>query len=285
VRYATPVPSAQVKSAVLLAGLNAPGDTVVIEREATRDHSERMLAGFGAQITTEDTAEGHVITLTGQPELQAQSIVVPRDPSSAAFPVCAALITPGSDVLVPNIGLNPTRAGLYTTLREMGADLVYENLREEGGEPVADLRARFSPDLKGIEVDPARAASMIDEYPVLSVVASFAEGKTYMPGVKELRVKESDRIDAMAKGLRLNGVDVDEGEDWWTVHGLGHGNVPGGATVVTELDHRIAMSFMVMGFASNAPVSLDDGQPIATSFPIFEPLMAALGAQIDRSDT
>ena len=285
VRYATPVPSAQVKSAVLLAGLNAPGDTVVIEREATRDHSERMLAGFGAQITTEDTAEGHVITLTGQPELQAQSIVVPRDPSSAAFPVCAALITPGSDVLVPNIGLNPTRAGLYTTLREMGADLVYENLREEGGEPVADLRARFSPDLKGIEVDPARAASMIDEYPVLSVVASFAEGKTYMPGVKELRVKESDRIDAMAKGLRLNGVDVDEGEDWWTVHGLGHGNVPGGATVVTELDHRIAMSFMVMGFASNAPVSLDDGQPIATSFPIFESLMAALGAQIDRSDT
>ena len=285
VRYATPVPSAQVKSAVLLAGLNAPGDTVVIEREATRDHSERMLAGFGAQITTEDTPEGHVITLTGQPELQAQSIVVPRDPSSAAFPVCAALITPGSDVLVPNIGLNPTRAGLYTTLREMGADLVYENLREEGGEPVADLRARFSPDLKGIEVDPARAASMIDEYPVLSVVASFAEGKTYMPGVKELRVKESDRIDAMAKGLRLNGVDVDEGEDWWTVHGLGHGNVPGGATVVTELDHRIAMSFMVMGFASNAPVSLDDGQPIATSFPIFESLMAALGAQIDRSDT
>lgn len=285
VRYATPVPSAQVKSAVLLAGLNAPGDTVVIEREATRDHSERMLAGFGAQIATEDTAEGHVITLTGQPELQAQSIVVPRDPSSAAFPVCAALITPGSDVLVPNIGLNPTRAGLYTTLREMGADLVYENLREEGGEPVADLRARFSPDLKGIEVDPARAASMIDEYPVLSVVASFAEGKTYMPGVKELRVKESDRIDAMAKGLRLNGVDVDEGEDWWTVHGLGHGNVPGGATVVTELDHRIAMSFMVMGFASNAPVSLDDGQPIATSFPIFESLMAALGAQIDRSDT
>ncbi|MGB1034697.1 MAG: 3-phosphoshikimate 1-carboxyvinyltransferase [Primorskyibacter sp.] len=282
VRYVTPMPSAQVKSAVLLAGLNAPGETVVIEREATRDHSERMLAGFGAQISTEDTPEGHVITLTGQPELRPQTITVPRDPSSAAFPVCAAIITEGSDVLVPNIGLNPTRAGLFTTLREMGADLSYENMRKEGGEPVADLRARFSPDLRGIEVDPDRAASMIDEYPVLSVVAAFAQGKTHMPGVKELRVKESDRIDAMAKGLRLNGVTVDEGPDWWTVHGLGHGGVPGGATVVTELDHRIAMSFMVMGMAATKGVSLDDGQPIATSFPIFEPLMTGLGARIER---
>jgi len=282
VRYATPVPSAQVKSAVLLAGLNAPGETVVIEREATRDHSERMLAGFGASITTEQTNEGRVITLQGRPDLKPQTIVVPRDPSSAAFPVCAALITEGSDVLVPNIGLNPTRAGLFTTLREMGADLDYENLREEGGEPVADLRARFSPDLKGIEVPACRAASMIDEYPVLSVVASFAEGKTHMPGVKELRVKESDRIDAMATGLRLNGVTVDDGEDWWTVHGLGHGNVPGGATVGTRLDHRIAMSFAVLGFGANAAVSLDDGSPIATSFPIFEPLMTGLGARIER---
>jgi len=282
VRYATPVPSAQVKSAVLLAGLNAPGETVVIEREATRDHSERMLAGFGASITTEQTNEGRVITLQGRPDLKPQTIVVPRDPSSAAFPVCAALITEGSDVLVPNIGLNPTRAGLFTTLREMGADLDYENLREEGGEPVADLRARFSPDLKGIEVPACRAASMIDEYPVLSVVASFAEGKTHMPGVKELRVKESDRIDAMATGLRLNGVTVDDGEDWWTVHGLGHGNVPGGATVGTRLDHRIAMSFAVLGFSANAAVSLDDGSPIATSFPIFEPLMTGLGARIER---
>ena len=281
-RYTVPVPSAQVKSAVLFAGLNAPGETVVIEAEATRDHTERMMAGFGAEIRTEETDEGRVITLTGQPELKPQHIVVPRDPSSAAFPVCAALIVPGSDVLVPNIGLNPTRAGLFTTLREMGADLEYENMREEGGEPVADLRAKFSPDLKGIEVPAERAASMIDEYPVLSVVASFASGQTHMPGVKELRVKESDRIDAMATGLRAAGVTVDEGPDWWTVTGLGHGNVPGGATAESHLDHRIAMSFLVMGMATTAPMSVDDGGPIATSFPIFEPLMAALGAQVRR---
>ena len=284
VRYEVPMPSAQVKSAVLLAGLNVPGKTVVIEKEATRDHTERMLQGFGAELTVEETEEGRVITLTGQPELKAQNIVVPRDPSSAAFPVCAAIITPGSDVLVPNIGLNPTRAGLFTTLKEMGADLTYENEREEGGEPVADLRAKFSPDLKGIEVDPARAASMIDEYPVLSVVASFAEGDTVMKGVKELRVKESDRIDAMAKGLRLNGVEVDDGEDWWVVKGLGHGNVPGGGTCASELDHRIAMSFMVMGMATQKPVSVDDGSPIATSFPIFESLMGGLGAQLVRDN-
>ena len=282
VRYVVPVPSAQVKSAVLFAGLNAPGKTVVIEKEATRDHTERMLAGFGAEITIEETDEGRVITLTGQPELKPQTIAVPRDPSSAAFPVCAAIIVPGSDVLVPGIGLNPTRAGLFTTLREMGADLTYENEREEGGEPVADLRARFSPDLHGIEVPVERAASMIDEYPVLSVVASFASGKTHMPGVKELRVKESDRIDAMATGLRANGVDVDEGPDWWSVHGLGHGNVKGGATCVSHLDHRIAMSFMIMGMAASNPVSLDDGGPIATSFPIFERLMGGLGADIRR---
>ena len=281
-RYTVPVPSAQVKSAVLFAGLNAPGETVVIEAEATRDHTERMMAGFGAEIRTEETDEGRVITLTGQPELKPQHIVVPRDPSSAAFPVCAALIVPGSDVLVPNIGLNPTRAGLFTTLREMGADLEYENMREEGGEPVADLRAKFSPDLKGIEVPAERAASMIDEYPVLSVVASFASGQTHMPGVKELRVKESDRIDAMATGLRAAGVTVDEGPDWWTVTGLGHGNVPGGATAESHLDHRIAMSFLVMGMATTAPMSVDDGGPIATSFPIFEPLMAALGARVRR---
>ncbi|MCL4170985.1 UNVERIFIED_CONTAM: hypothetical protein GTU68_036846, partial [Idotea baltica] len=213
VRYTTPMPSAQVKSAVLLAGLNAPGETVVIEKEATRDHSERMLAGFGAQISTEVTPEGRVITLTGQPELTGQTIAVPRDPSSAAFPVAAALIVEGSDILVPNIGLNPTRAGLFTTLREMGADLVYENERLEGGEPVADLRVKFTDMLKGIEVPPERAPSMIDEYPILSVVASFAEGKTVMRGVKELRVKESDRIDAMARGLEANGVTIEEDED------------------------------------------------------------------------
>lgn len=282
VRYAVPVPSAQVKSAVLLAGLNAPGQTVVIEKEATRDHTERMLTGFGAELTVEETGEGRVITLTGQPELKPQVIAVPRDPSSAAFPVCAALIVPGSDVLVPGIGLNPTRAGLYETLRDMGADLTYENLREEGGEPVADLRARFSPDLCGIDVPPERAASMIDEYPILSVVAANAAGRTMMAGVKELRVKESDRIDAMARGLRACGVTVEEGEDWWAVDGLGAGGVPGGATCESFLDHRIAMSFMIAGMAAKAPVSVDDGSPIATSFPIFEPLMAALGARIER---
>ncbi|MEO9518022.1 MAG: 3-phosphoshikimate 1-carboxyvinyltransferase [Paracoccaceae bacterium] len=282
VNYTVPVPSAQVKSAVLFAGLNAPGQTVVIEKEATRDHTERMFLGFGAEITTEETNEGRVITLTGQPELKPQHIDVPRDPSSAAFPVCAALIVPGSDVLVPNIGLNPTRAGLYFTLRDMGADLTFENEREEGGEPVADLRARFSPDLVGIEVPAHRAASMIDEYPVLSVVAAFAKGETHMPGVKELRVKESDRIAAMADGLRAAGVTVDDGPDWWTVQGLGHGNVRGGMTAATHLDHRIAMSFLVMGMASQQPVTLDDGGPIATSFPIFETLMGDMGAHIER---
>ena len=283
VRYTVPMPSAQVKSAVLLAGLNAPGRTVVIEKEATRDHTERMLAGFGAEIGVEETAEGRVITLTGQPELKPQVIQVPRDPSSAAFPVCAALIVEGSDVLVPNIGLNPTRAGLFTTLREMGADLTYENEREEGGEPVADLRARFSPDMKGISVPPERAASMIDEYPILSVVAAFAVGATEMRGVKELRVKESDRIDAMARGLETNGVRVEEGPDWWIVHGSGPGGVPGGGTAATHLDHRIAMSFLCLGMAAKKPVHIDDGGPVATSFPVFEPLMAGLGAGIERT--
>ncbi len=281
--YSVPVPSAQVKSAVLLAGLNAPGQTVVIEREATRDHTERMLVGFGAEVTVEQTDQGRVITLTGQPELKPQTIAVPRDPSSAAFPVCAALIVPGSDVLVPGIGLNPTRAGLFTTLREMGADLTYENERTEGGEPVADLRARFSPDMKGINVPPERAASMIDEYPVLSVVAAHATGITMMTGVRELRVKESDRIAAMADGLRACGISVEDGEDWWSVTGMGPKSVPGGATCVSHLDHRIAMSFMVLGMGAQNPVSVDDGSPIATSFPIFEPLMGGLGANLSRT--
>ena len=282
VRYATPVPSAQVKSAVLLAGLNAPGQTIVIEAEATRDHTERMLAGFGAEITTDITPEGRVITLTGQPELKPQTIAVPCDPSSAAFPVCAALIVPGSDVVVPGIGLNPTRAGLFETLREMGADLTYENLRDEGGEPVADLRARYSPDMHGIEVPPERAASMIDEYPILSIVAANARGATVMRGVKELRVKESDRIAAMAAGLRAAGVTVEDGPDWWIVHGRGPGGVEGGVTVATHLDHRIAMSFLCAGLASGQPITVDDAGPIATSFPVFEPLMRGLGARLDR---
>lgn len=281
VRYKVPVPSAQVKSAVLLAGLNAPGETVVIEAEPTRDHSERMLKGFGADLHVEDTAEGRVITLVGQPELRAQSVAVPRDPSSAAFPVCAALIVENSDISVPGVSQNLTRNGLYTTLVEMGARIEFGNPREEGGEPVADLRVRFS-DLRGVEVPAERAASMIDEFPVLSVVAAFAEGTTIMRGVKELRVKESDRIDAMARGLEACGVRVEEEEDTLTVHGMGPGGVPGGATCATHIDHRIAMSFLVLGLASQRPVTVDDASPIATSFPAFEGLMAGLGADISR---
>jgi 3-phosphoshikimate 1-carboxyvinyltransferase len=280
VRYALPVASAQVKSAVLLAGLNAPGQTVVIEPVPTRDHTERMLAGFGAGLTLDETPEGRAIVLTGQPELRPQTLCVPRDPSSAAFPVCAALIVPGSAVRVPGIGLNPTRAGLYDTLLEMGADLIFENRRDEGGEPVADLVARFSPGLTGVEVPPERAASMIDEYPVLAVVAACAEGATAMHGIAELRVKESDRIAAMAAGLAACGVAVVETADSLTVQGRGPGGVPGGATVATRLDHRIAMAFLVLGLAARAPVTVDDAAPIATSFPGFAALMAGLGADL-----
>ncbi len=283
VRYEVPVPSAQVKSAVLLAGLNAPGESVVIEREATRDHTERMLAGFGAAISVEHDGGARVITLTGRPELRPQEVAVPRDPSSAAFPVCAALIVEGSEITVPGVSQNPTRNGLYTTLVEMGADIVFENPREEGGEPVADLRVRASA-LKGVEVPPERAASMIDEYPVLAAVAAFAEGLTVMRGVGELRVKESDRIAAMARGLEANGVRVEEGEDWFVVHGTGPGRVPGGGTCATHLDHRIAMSFLCLGLAARKPVRIDDGGAITTSFPVFEPLMAALGASISREN-
>ncbi|MFC3528701.1 3-phosphoshikimate 1-carboxyvinyltransferase [Paracoccus mangrovi] len=279
VRYRTPVASAQIKSAVLLAGLNAPGQTVVIEAEPTRDHTERMLAGFGATITTETTDEGRVITLTGRPELRPQPVAVPRDPSSAAFPVAAALIVPGSEIRVPGVSHNPTRDGLYVTLVEMGADITFENPREEGGEPVADLLVRHSPAMRGVTVPAERAASMIDEFPILSVIAAFAEGTTVMQGVHELRVKESDRIDAMAVGLRANGAKVEDTEDTMTVHGTG--GLSGGATAVSHLDHRIAMSFLVAGLASAQPISVDDGGPIATSFPDFLPLMRGLGARID----
>ena len=282
--YRTLVPSAQVKSAMLLAALNVPGQTTIIEDEATRDHTERMLRGFGADLTVEEDGTSRIIRLTGQPELKPQSIEVPRDPSSAAFPVCAALIAEGSDVLIPNIGLNPTRAGLFTTLREMGADLTFENEREEGGEPVANLRARFSPNMQGIETPPDRAASMIDEFPILSVVAACSTGKTVMQGVKELRVKESDRIDAMARGLEAMGVTVEETEDTFTVHGMGAGGVPGGGIAEARLDHRIAMSFLCLGFAAKKPVSVDDGGPIDTSFPIFEGLMTDLGASVTRDN-
>ncbi len=280
VRYALPVASAQVKSAVLLAGLNAPGETLVIEAEATRDHTERMLRGFGANVRVEDTEEGRVITLTGRPELTGQTVAVPRDPSSAAFPVCAALIVPGSHITVPGVSRNPTRDGLYATLLEMGADIRFENIREEGGEPVADLHVRYSPDLSGVETPPGRAASMIDEFPILSVVAAVSKGKTVMRGVSELRVKESDRIDAMARGLEACGVRVEEDDDTLIVHGMDA--VPGGAVTQSRLDHRIAMSFLVLGMVAQAPISVDDAGPIATSFPVFEPLMTGLGAALSR---
>ena len=284
VKYDVHVPSAQVKSALLLAALNAPGETIITEKETTRDHTERMLSSFGADISVENISNRRSIKLCGHSELNGQNICVPSDPSSAAFPICAAIIVEGSDILVPNITLNETRAGLYKTLIEMGANLSFENEREESGEPVADIRACFSPDMKGVEVPPERAASMIDEYPILSVVAANATGKTIMRGVKELRVKESDRIDVMAKGLRANGVFVDEGEDWWVVKGNGMGSVKGGSICQTFLDHRIAMSFLVLGLSSQNYVEIDDCLPIKTSFPNFIELMLEVGANMEVRD-
>ena len=282
ITYQTPVASAQIKSAILFAGLNSPGTTTVIEKEKTRDHSERMLQGFGADIISEQTSKGNIIKLEGYPELKAQEIMVPRDPSSAAFPICAALITEGSDILVPNIGLNPTRSGLFDTLKDMNANITFENENSQGGEPIADIRAKFSPDMKGIDVPPERAASMIDEYPILSVVAAFAKGKTMMRDVHELRVKESDRIDAMAKGLKSNGLKIEEGEDWWSVDGREIDGVVGGGVCDTFLDHRIAMSFLVMGMASQCKITIDDSSPITTSFPSFENLMVQIGANFQK---
>ena len=281
IQYTVPVPSAQVKSALLLAGLNVPGDTIITETEKTRDHTERMLSSFGAEIKVEDYSNRRLITLSGYSELKGQNVRVPSDPSSAAFPICAAITIEGSEILVPNITLNETRAGLFTTLIEMGANLSFENEREESGEPIADIRACFSPDLQGIEVPPERAASMIDEYPILAVVAANASGETRMRGVRELRVKESDRIDAMAKGLRSNGVSVDEGEDWWIVKGNGAGSVKGGSTCQTFLDHRIAMSFLILGLSSQKYIDIDDCSPINTSFPNFIQLMRELGANLE----
>ncbi|MAI18799.1 MAG: 3-phosphoshikimate 1-carboxyvinyltransferase [Rhodobacteraceae bacterium TMED111] len=284
ITYQTPVASAQIKSSILFAGLNTAGETTIIEKEKTRDHTERMLQGFGAEVETETTSKGHIVRVKGYPELLPQEIKVPRDPSSAAFPVCAALITEGSDVLVPNIGLNPTRSGLFETLREMNANITFENESFQGGEPVADIRAKFSPNMIGIDVPPKRAASMIDEYPILSVVASFAKGKTLMREVSELRVKESDRIDAMAKGLRSNGLLIEEGEDWWSVEGREIDGVKGGGLCETFLDHRIAMSFLILGMASKSSVKIDDSSPITTSFPIFESLMAEIGANFQKAE-
>lgn len=276
--YTLPVPSAQVKSAVLLAGIGTAGETTVVEAEATRDHTERMLRHFGADVTTVVEGGKTRITVKGGTELEGRSVTVPGDPSSAAFLVAAALVVPGSEVTVEGVLVNPTRIGLYTTLQEMGADLTILNAREEGGEPVADIRARFSP-LKGVRVPAARAPSMIDEYPVLAVVAAFAEGATRMEGLAELKVKESDRLAATAAGLAANGVEVEIAGDTLTVHGAG--SVPGGGLVATHLDHRMAMSFLVMGLASEKPVTVDDTAMIATSFPEFRALMEGIGARFE----
>jgi len=280
IQYALPVASAQVKSAVLLAGLNARGETAVTEPADTRDHTERMLRAFGADVAVERDAEGRRVTrLTGQPELIGRDVTVPGDPSSAAFPLVAALLVRGSDVRLPGSGMNPHRTGLITTLREMGADLTIEREREQAGEPVADLVAR-SGILRGVNVPAERAPAMIDEYPILAVAAAFAHGRTVMHGVGELRVKESDRLAGIADGLRACGVTVESGEDWLAV--TGHGEPPpGGATIATQLDHRMAMAFLVLGLAARAPVGVDDAGPIATSFPDFVAAMQGLGADID----
>lgn len=280
IEYRLPVASAQVKSAVLLAGLNTPGITTVIEPVPTRDHSERMLKGFGADLTVEVEADGtRVIRVRGEAELRPQVIDVPGDPSSAAFFLVAALVVPGSEVLVENVGLNPTRAGLVDVLRQMGGNIEDVNPREVGGEPVADLLVKHSP-LKGIEVDPAVVPSMVDEFPALFVAASLAEGRTVTTGLEELRVKESDRITVMAEALASAGARVRETEDGLIIDGTGGEPLPGGANVpvATHLDHRIAMSMAVAGLASRAGVEVDDTRPIATSFPRFEALLDGLSA-------
>jgi 3-phosphoshikimate 1-carboxyvinyltransferase len=281
IRYRPPEPSAQVKSAVLLAGLNAAGVTEVIETEATRDHTERMLRAFGAEAEVEDRDDGRHIRLAGGQRLTGTRVQVPGDPSSAAFPLVAALITPGSAVTVEGVLLNPLRAGLLATLREMGADLVIENQREAGGEPVGDVTARHSA-LRGVEVPASRAPSMIDEYPILAVAAAYAEGPTTMRGIGELRVKESDRIAMMAAGLAACGVGVEEEPEGMIVAGTARANhrVAGGGRVRTHGDHRIAMSCLILGLGADQPVAVDEPGMIATSFPGFGALMAGLGAEI-----
>ncbi|WP_288991053.1 3-phosphoshikimate 1-carboxyvinyltransferase [uncultured Sphingopyxis sp.] len=276
IEYRLPVASAQVKSAILLAGLNTPGITTVIEPVPTRDHSERMLKGFGATLEVEVEPDGtRWISVMGEAELRPQTIVVPGDPSSAAFFIVAALLVPGSDVTIANVGLNPTRAGLVEVLTAMGGDIELLDAREVGGEPVADLRVRHSL-LRGIAVDPAVAPSMIDEYPILFVAAALAEGTTVTTGLDELRVKESDRLSVMAAGLAAIGVRVEESEDGLVIHGTGGDPLPGGATIAGHLDHRICMSFAIAGLVSKAPVTIDDMAPVATSFPNFEALLEGL---------
>ncbi len=275
--YRTPVASAQIKSAVLLAGLAAPGVTTVIETEASRDHTELMLKHFGAEITSQpDGPHGRKIALTGQPELHGAGVVVPADPSSAAFPIVAALIAKGSDIVLSDVMTNPLRTGLFTTLREMGASIEESEVRGDAGEPMAQFRVRASK-LRGVEVPPERAPSMIDEYLVLAVAAAFAEGTTVMRGLQELRVKESDRLEATADMLRVNGVKLEIAGNDLIVEGRGH--VAGGGLVATHMDHRIAMSALVMGLASDKPVKVDDTAFIATSFPDFIPMMRSLGAE------
>ena len=276
--YRLPVASAQVKSAILLAGLNTPGITRVVEPVPTRDHSERMLRGFGADLNVEVEPDGtRIITLVGEAELKPQNIVVPGDPSSAAFPMVAALLVPGSQVTIANVGLNATRAGLIDLLREMGGDIAVINAREVGGEPVGDLVVTASA-LHGVEPDPARAPAMIDEYPVAFIAAALAQGRSVFRGLEELRVKESDRIATMAAGLRAIGVMVEELEDGIIIEGSGGAQLAGGGPIATRLDHRIAMSFAVAGLVSRDGVTIDDMAPVATSFPTFVPLLQTLGA-------
>jgi 3-phosphoshikimate 1-carboxyvinyltransferase len=278
IEYRLPVPSAQVKSAVLLAGLNAPGETSVIEPAPTRDHTENLLRHFGAEVRVSDGKDGRHITVTGQPELIASDLTVPGDPSSAAFPIVAALLVPNSALTVTGVGLNPLRTGLFETLREMGADLVFANRRVEGGEPIADIVVRAGA-LKGVTVPAARAPSMIDEYPILAVAAAFAHGRTAMQGLQELRVKESDRLAAMAQGLEASGVKVAVEGDDLVVDGTGQPPA-GGAAIAARLDHRIAMAFLVLGMAAREATRIDDGATIETSFPGFVDLMNRIGARI-----
>jgi 3-phosphoshikimate 1-carboxyvinyltransferase len=276
IEHALEVPSAQVKSAILLAGLHAPGRTTVIEREATRDHTERMLRHFGAIVEVEPQGHGARVTVAGDAEMRASDVIVPADPSSAAFLAAAALIVPGSDITVEGVLINPTRTGFYTTLREMGGDVALLNERTEGGEPVADIRVRHSP-LKGVHVPPERAPSMIDEYPMLAALSAYAIGPTRMEGLAELKVKESDRLAATATGLAANAVRAEVDGDTLIVQGAG--KVQGGGLVATHLDHRIAMAFLTMGLGAAAPIAVDDIAMIATSFPQFIPLMEGLGAR------
>ena len=279
------VASAQVKSALLLAALNAPGISRIVQKTLTRDHTEKMLQGFGAQIMVETlSGGGEAIHVTGEAELKPCAIDVPRDPSSAAFAIVAALIVPGSEITVPAILLNPRRTGLIATLKEMGGNIEIINVRQSGGEEIGDLVVRASA-LKGIEVPPERAPSMIDEYPVLAVASAFAEGRTVMRGLEELQVKESDRLAASANGLKANGLKVEVGPGTLVVEGRGIDGVPGGARVATEMDHRIAMAFLTMGLAARDAVSVDDVSMIATSFPEFEKLMRNLGADLQTPNT